>query len=335
LFDSPRGVGVFDPSILTVEPLPCDVGAERMQIWPRPPRGGGGGAKRPRGAAPKREPKKRRGHGASPPPDDDGEGAVDICDDHEGEGAWPMLVGGDADSGDDLFLDSDREGDEADVDIDAADIEVAPDVSDDLPEPFPPADIESPDDEGEGGGLGEAPSDAEVPSGLDVDGSESGPGSSSESSSSSSSSAASADPAPVAAPAIAAEGALGVARDKIADEFIVPYGNGDLRFYGSKAETYDVCKDPTHKDVKCLRVRTVKPSIRTTPAALGQGRPLGYLCAWLTHDCETGVEHRAFVPSFEDRAVSRLMLKEDPASVALLLEERPRRDDEESEPERL
>ena len=333
LFDSPRGVGVFDPSILTVEPLPCDAGAERMQIWPRPRRGGG--AKRPRGAAPKRAPKKRRGHVASPPPDDKGEGDVEICDDDEDEeGSWPML-GSDAGSADDLFLDSDREGDEADDDIDAADIEVASDVSDDLPEPFPPADIESPDDEGESGGLGEAPSDAEVPSGLDVDGSESGSGSSSESNSSSSSSAALADPAPVAVPAIAAEGALGVVRDKIADEFIVPFGSGELRFYWSKAEIYAVCKDPRHKDVKCLRVRTVNPSIRKTPAALGQGRPLGYLSAWLSHDCETGVEHRAYVPSFEDRAVSRLMLKEDPASVALLLEERPRRDDEDSEPERL
>ena len=83
LFDSPRGVGVFDLSILTVEPLPCDAGAERMQIWPRPPRGGG--AKRPRGAAPKREPTKRRGHVASPPPDDKGEGAVELCDDDEDE----------------------------------------------------------------------------------------------------------------------------------------------------------------------------------------------------------------------------------------------------------
>ena len=68
-----------------------------------------------------------------------------------------------------------------------------------------------------------------------------------------------------------------------------------------------------------------------------QGRPLGYLAAWLhrglSEDCLTGALHKVEVPSLAERRLARAALRATREGRALLAKERPTREDEESEPE--
>ena len=64
----------------------------------------------------------------------------------------------------------------------------------------------------------------------------------------------------------------------------------------------------------------------------GQGRPLGFLCAWLLADLEFAGEseddHKAFKPSFEQRQLARAELAAMEGSEWLFRLERPRADNE-------
>ena len=70
---------------------------------------------------------------------------------------------------------------------------------------------------------------------------------------------------------------------------------------------------------------------------LGQGRPLGRLAAWLmSHgDFPTKAAHFAWKPDLAYRAVARAWLRTVAGSEDLFSRERPRRDDEASEPDDL
>ena len=85
-------------------------------------------------------------------------------------------------------------------------------------------------------------------------------------------------------------------------------------------------------DCKCSMVRTAKPSTKGA-----QGRPLGFLAAWLFNafdiDPATKAAHQAHRPSLEEREVARVTFRNLFPEFALLEErERPRRADEGEEP---
>lgn len=86
----------------------------------------------------------------------------------------------------------------------------------------------------------------------------------------------------------------------------------------------------------CRANRTVKPTIG---ARQWQGRPIGFLIAWLRlarlHACRSKADHVAMQRdiSFEDRLVARHWAVSTPSMAEALMKERPQRDDEDIEPE--
>ena len=118
-------------------------------------------------------------------------------------------------------------------------------------------------------------------------------------------------------------------------EAVVGFGTGELRYSASKTELYALCKHPLHRDGRCLRARNAKASARLTLAGRGHVRPLGMLAAWLLHECEERVYHKAYNPSHTERLLARVALRDRLASMALVEQERPRRDGEDSEPDAI
>eukprot|EP00971_Amphidinium_carterae_P349278 6490938-Amphidinium_carterae.1 len=120
-------------------------------------------------------------------------------------------------------------------------------------------------------------------------------------------------PVPVARPARAAQDARGSL-----DKFKVD-DSGELRFKWQDESLYAHCS--RHKN--CRKVRTTKPGNRRP----GQGRPLGYLVAWLTApDLQIGLtagEHEHFLPSLSDRKEARAKLRSMCGSDWLFALERP------------
>ncbi|CAE7487841.1 unnamed protein product [Symbiodinium sp. KB8] len=86
----------------------------------------------------------------------------------------------------------------------------------------------------------------------------------------------------------------------------------------------------------CRRVRTCKPSTRSGQA--GQGRPLGFLSAWLRDGAHFTDSHSHIHESrrpnrLRHRSDARAFFKTLPGAAAFLARERPRRPGEDSEPE--
>jgi hypothetical protein len=114
-------------------------------------------------------------------------------------------------------------------------------------------------------------------------------------------------------------------------------GCGRIAFYAS-GDFYALCNDPMHTmdhfgghTNHCNRARTSRPG-----RARHQGRPLGFLMAWLVHAVEfvESYEHKPFKPSFAQRRAARTALRLIPGSLALFHHERGKRDDEvDSEPD--
>lgn len=103
---------------------------------------------------------------------------------------------------------------------------------------------------------------------------------------------------------------------------------GKLFYYDRTSRFFTVCS--AHE--ACTRTRTSNPSERKK----AQGRPLGYMAAWLLAPAATKEEHIRIVPSHEDRAQARRLLRAlAPGFEELESYERPQEQDEESEPEGL
>ena len=105
---------------------------------------------------------------------------------------------------------------------------------------------------------------------------------------------------------------------------------GNLMHYASNGDFVAYCDNPDHD--RCVLTRTSFPSKRS--GRVGQGRPLGRLCAWLMcNDQATRAEHLQHVPSLEDRRRCRQLYRSSAAFRQLEALERPRADGEASEPE--
>ena len=176
-----------------------------------------------------------------------------------------------------------------------------------------------------GDGAPPGPADAAIDAPAVAPDGDSGSGSSSGRSSSSSSSSSSG----------AAAG--GVAADEVAVALAVVIPGSDLKGQihitelGDRREMYAVCPcKGTHG--ACIKTRTCNPGRRR-----GQGRPLGYLAAWLresTHaDLATKADHMAFTPSVAQRRAARASLVGADDVLRYTAFERPREAGEGSEPD--
>ena len=118
-------------------------------------------------------------------------------------------------------------------------------------------------------------------------------------------------------------------------------GVGSISWSRSNGDFVASCCVPNHGGIsKCKKTRTSwAPTERMKRTRRAQGRPLGHLMAWLQdqHNAAyvTQKQHHAFAPSFEARARARAALKLRAGSADLFAAERPKEDDEGSEPEGL
>ena len=116
-------------------------------------------------------------------------------------------------------------------------------------------------------------------------------------------------------------------------DFLVVHAGSDatlsrVRF---KPQSNDMYVNCIYHGSGCSRTRTCNASQKRQR----QGRPLGELSAWalLGASCATAQEHKSAQPSLEQKQQARLDLHHDDAYASFTARERPRRDDEESEPE--
>lgn len=109
---------------------------------------------------------------------------------------------------------------------------------------------------------------------------------------------------------------------------------GKLSCYSGRAIVEAVCSNPAHG--KCVMTRTLMAS--STPGRAGQGRPLGFLAAWLAAglDAPTKAVHwAASGVAKSNRQAARSALRAAPGGDALLSLERVRREGEDSEPDEV
>lgn len=111
--------------------------------------------------------------------------------------------------------------------------------------------------------------------------------------------------------------------------FLVP--GGEIRYYAKTRRFAAMCEHPGHSR-KCRREKVSHGG----RIAGGQGRPLGYLAAWLAR-CElyeTQRDHMVFETtiSWEERSAAREFLHGIEGIDVLFAAERPRREGEEDEP---
>jgi hypothetical protein len=118
------------------------------------------------------------------------------------------------------------------------------------------------------------------------------------------------------------------------DELVVLLPHGTITFYQKKNTFVADCV--LHgKKPKCCRTRTANASDRGG----AQGRPLGFLCAYLMHhggpDVEAPADHYELASgiSFEERVAARCALNALPGAGFLLDKERHQRPGEGPEPE--
>ena len=110
---------------------------------------------------------------------------------------------------------------------------------------------------------------------------------------------------------------------------------GEIKYYSRARRFSAFCNQMSHGD-RCRRERTANAS---RSGIGGQGRPLGYLVAWLSrgHQHETQQEHMncedcEVAISLEDRSAARERLQQTLGFEGLFAGERPRRDGEDDEP---
>ena len=107
-------------------------------------------------------------------------------------------------------------------------------------------------------------------------------------------------------------------------------GKLTLTAIGTRLELYATCPNKAHGS--CILTRTLKSGPRR-----GQGRPVGFLCAWLRAacrgDCALKADHMKYKPPFAERSEARHCLYALPGCEELLEKERVAREGEGSEPE--
>ena len=112
---------------------------------------------------------------------------------------------------------------------------------------------------------------------------------------------------------------------------------GYLRYYGGD-KPFIVAHCTIHGDRECRLTRSTAASGARTRAA--QGRPLGFLLAWLRCGCRADFveasHHKTMRPwpSYDDRSRAREEFAAEPDAALWFAVERDRRDDEAEEPEK-
>lgn len=129
-----------------------------------------------------------------------------------------------------------------------------------------------------------------------------------------------------------------VARRQNLNELVVPTldgaGEGKIKYtnIGDRQEFYAICPMKECHG-KCILTRTAKAGPKP-----GQGRPLGFLAAWLRLCSEgqhpTRTQHLKFRPTYEERLAARRSLADQPAAPFFFEKERAQADDEGLEPAR-
>jgi hypothetical protein len=127
--------------------------------------------------------------------------------------------------------------------------------------------------------------------------------------------------------------------EPVTHELVLMLANGaKITFYPSGV--YE-CVCPNVKGHgRCRKTKSnVAPKGHHALFRPGLGRPLGFLLAWATCGCDIvrRDDHRDFVPSWEERKIQRACFKEGghPLVSFFLRSERPKGDDEDSEPENM
>ena len=129
-------------------------------------------------------------------------------------------------------------------------------------------------------------------------------------------------------------------RDPHATEVFVLGDLGELRYHPNQQKLIAVCrcKDPDHED--CRRQRTTVGSEHgKTKLQQGQGRPIGHLVSWLHSQKDFMSQHdhsHNFKATHEERMAGRCFLYTfDGGKEFAERAERPQREDEDSEPEKI
>lgn len=126
------------------------------------------------------------------------------------------------------------------------------------------------------------------------------------------------------------------ASDRPSDEFVFILPHGVLTYYPKKRVFVADC-DKHGRQPKCCRTRTANGAANGRGA---QGRPLGFLLAYLEHhggpEVATPEAHYKVAQSLTlaQRAAARAAFAAVPGSAAFLAQERPQREGEGAEPEK-
>ena len=117
-------------------------------------------------------------------------------------------------------------------------------------------------------------------------------------------------------------------------------GGGKITFYPSNSTSdspfSEAACDYPHRGLRCRKTRVATPTAESSKKYRSQGRPLGYLTAWVLAHAEYARkdDHARYEPSLAEREHARHVLRDlrTLASDYLLSCERPARDDEPDEP---
>ena len=114
-------------------------------------------------------------------------------------------------------------------------------------------------------------------------------------------------------------------------------GYGSIKFYATTQHMSAFCTYHKERDgVDCRKSRTVRAAAAnsTHGSRLGQGRPIGLLCAWLLNP-DSHAESRSAVPKYEQRCEARELFNQMQGSSVFAQHERTRRPNEEEEPKQI
>ena len=113
---------------------------------------------------------------------------------------------------------------------------------------------------------------------------------------------------------------------------------GDLRYNAKDSHIMAVCRHPDHVDCRITRTVNAASAARQIATNPAQGRPLGFLCAWLNAAgrCSSATEHKQLaVPrhlSLQSRQEARAEFMREEEATAIASMERARNDGEPDEP---
>lgn len=127
-------------------------------------------------------------------------------------------------------------------------------------------------------------------------------------------------------------------KKEVVEEVLVVPGYGKIHFNTKSMALTAHCDCINHGSHVCRKQRTSQGAARVTLKNIGQGRPLGFLTAWLMEqdeyeDQSSHVRAPAHVFTYQKRCKARAHLKTIPGAAQFFAFEREKAGGEESEPE--